>query len=541
MRNLSSIRKLSVFTITMDTNHSALRTPHSALLAAVICLFYFLFLAYFSSQHPFGTYATETDFYHLYAPDAARLNAGQFPLNEFQGPGYPALLSSVTKLTRDVFVAGKWISIFSGVMCVWLTFVLFKRLFGDGSGIGAALLTLVVIELPEFSLQATTDIFFLMLFLTSIVIFTGNYFSLLPRIILAGFFTGVTYLTRYNGMILVACFVFAILFLNFFEKPWGERFNLAAVFLVVFFLAAMPWFIANYRHNGSPLYNANYLNMATLFYPELVGGEVTQDGTRKMGERFHSFGEVISYNPKQAFTHYVTNLFSIFWKSQRAPLVLSWIGLLGLLGVLLALFDRKSKEVKLLLLIMLGYFLLMGLNHWEERYFFFIGVCYAGLASYLINRFAEIFSERKLLQPNPFFVRVVSGAIFFAVIWILAFVPTKKSFTEFLADHPTEIPAAAKFITSQNPAPHSLKIVARKPHLPFIANQNWIFFPQVKSLDELKLWLEKNPVDYIAIGKRELKSRKELAPLGDPKTAPEWLQFAWANDDPKFILYQPKH
>ena len=127
------------------------------------------------------------------------------------------------------------------------------------------------------------------------------------------------------------------------------------------------------------------------------------------------------------------------------------------------------------------------------------------------------------------------------MIWILAFVPTKKSFTEFLADHPTEIPAAAKFITSQNPAPHSLKIVARKPHLPFIANQNWIFFPQVKSLDELKLWLEKNPVDYIAIGKRELKSRKELAPLGDPKTAPEWLQFAWANDDPKFILYQPKH
>ena len=116
----------------------------------------------------------------------------------------------------------------------------------------------------------------------------------------------------------------------------------------------------------------------------------------------------------------------------------------------------------------------------------------------------------------------------------------KSSFSNFINDHPYEIPAAAKFIASTNANPRSLKIVARKPHLPFIAKQTWIFFPPVKSLDELKLWLEKNPVDYIAIGKRELKSRKELAPLGDPKTAPEWLQAAWVNDDPKFILYKPK-
>ena len=109
-----------------------------------------------------------------------------------------------------------------------------------------------------------------------------------------------------------------------------------------------------------------------------------------------------------------------------------------------------------------------------------------------------------------------------------------------LQNHPHEIPAAATFLQSTNAAPHSLKILARKPHLPFIAKQEWMFFPPVKSLEELKAWLETNRVDYIAIGKRELKSRKELAPLGDPKTAPDWLEAAWTNDDPKFILYKPR-
>ena len=522
-----------------ETPHSALRIPHSALIAAVICLIYFAFLAYFSRQHLFGTYATETDFYHLYAPDAARLAAGQFPVNEFQGPGYPALLSSVTKFTGDVFTSGKWISILSAVMCVWLTFVLFKRLFGEWAGIGAALLMPVVIEFPEFSLQATTDVFFLMLFLTAIVIFTGAYFLLYPRIILAGFFTGVTYLTRYNGVILVACFVFAILFLNFFEKVWRERLILTIIFLAVFFLAAMPWFIANYRQHGSPVYNTNYLNMATLFYPELVGGEVTQDGTRKMGERFHSFGEVIAYNPKQAFTRYSGNLFSLIWQSLYPALVSSFVGFLGLAGFLLALVRRNSSAVSLFLLIITSYFLLMGLNHWETRYFFFIGVCYSGLAVYFLLQMFEWINKKDFL-PKNILLRGAVPIVLFLVSWAHSFVYGQHSFNDFINDHPTEIPAAAKFLASQNLAPHSVKIVARKPHLPFIANQNWVFFPQVKSLDELKSWLEKNPVDYIAIGKRELKSRKELAPLGDPKTAPEWLQFAWINDDPKFILYKPK-
>jgi 4-amino-4-deoxy-L-arabinose transferase-like glycosyltransferase len=518
---------------------SAFRISYSEIIAAAICLLYFAFLLYFSRQHPFGTYATETDFYHLYAPDAARIAAGQFPLNQFQGPGYPVLLSLVTKFTGDLFISGKWISIISAVLCLWLVFELFKQLFSEWVGVGAALLSTTVIEFPEFSLQATTDVFFLLLCLVALVLFTGAYFSIRMRVIFAAFFTGVAYLTRYNGVFLLACFVFAILVMNLFEKAWRERVILTGVFVAAFVLTVLPWLIANAQQHGSPLHNANYLNMATLFYPELADGEVTQDGTRKASEMFYSFGEVLGYKPQQAITRYFGNLASIFWSSQNGALVSLWLGLLGLLGAIFTFADRKTKAVRLLLLAMVAYFLLMGLNHWEARYFFFIGVCYAGLASYFINRFAELASQSKFLSLDSSFFRYVLAAVFLAVVWTISVVPAKASFGNFLQAHPHEIPAAAQFLQSTNAAPRRLKILARKPHLPFMAEQDWVFFPPVKSLDELKAWLETNPVDYIAIGKRELKSRKELAPLGDAKTAPDWLQAAWTHDDPKFILYKP--
>jgi hypothetical protein len=528
---------------------SAFRIPHSELIAAIICLLYFAFLLYFSRQHPFGTYATETDFYHLYAPDAMRIAAGQFPLNQFQGPGYPVLLSLVSKFTGDLFVAGKWISIISAVLCLWLVFELFKQLFSEWVGVGAALLSTTVIEFPEFSLQATTDIFFLLLCLVALVLFTGTYFSLRLRIILAAFITGIAYLTRYNGVFLLACFVFAIVVMNLFEKAWRERWMLTGVFVAAFVLTVLPWLIANAQHNGSPFHNANYLNMATLFYPELADGEVTQDGTRKLQDQFHSFGAVLAYNPVQAIARYFGNLSEIFFSSLRPTLVArltGWLGLTGLFVALLATqFSRffndgklttQAKTRLLLFFSMAVYFLLMGLTHWEARYFFFIGVCYCGLASYLA------YLSVKWMEPLPRYrtlILIVVPTIYVLGIGANSFTPTHESFRNFMQSHPHEIPAAAQFLQATNAAPHSLKILARKPHLPFLAAQDWVFFPPVKSLDELKAWLETNRVDYIAIGKRELKTRKELTPLSDAKTAPEWLQAAWTNDEPKFILYKP--
>ena len=80
----------------MTLNPPALhaRSATRRLLLAALCLLYLLTLAHLARFHPFGTYATETDFYHLFAPDASRLADWRFPENPYQGPGYPAALEA---------------------------------------------------------------------------------------------------------------------------------------------------------------------------------------------------------------------------------------------------------------------------------------------------------------------------------------------------------------------------------------------------------------------------------------------------------------
>src|SRR5215813_4486662 len=108
---------------------SSFATDYSLMLVArralplLVCLAHFFILAYLARQHPFGNYATETDFYHLYAPDAERIAAGQFPQNTYQGPGYPALIALLGKLTglsNDLFTVGKWLSVVCAAFCGWL-------------------------------------------------------------------------------------------------------------------------------------------------------------------------------------------------------------------------------------------------------------------------------------------------------------------------------------------------------------------------------------------------------------------------------------
>src|SRR5262245_63330537 len=247
------------------------RNPwHRSLLRAgpiiLISLVHLLMLVQLARRHPFGNYATETDFYQLYAPDAERLASGQFPQNTFQGPGYSATLALVAKLagmSGDLFTVGKWMSVVCAVLCGMLAFVLFARLFGYWVGVGAQLIAAASGEFPQFSINAATDVFFLLLVLAAMVVFTGGRIAPLWRVAFAGALAGAVYLTRYNGIFLPAACLIAITLLDFFKRRWLGRLALSAIFVAMFLAVSSPWMIANYKRYGSPFYNTNYLNVAT--------------------------------------------------------------------------------------------------------------------------------------------------------------------------------------------------------------------------------------------------------------------------------------
>ena len=61
-----------------------------------------------------------------------------------------------------------------------------------------------------------------------------------------------------------------------------------------------------------------------------------------------------------------------------------WIGLAALLGLILVLARRPSGPVLVLLGSGVLYMLLMGLSHWETRYYLYILVIYVGLACHAL-------------------------------------------------------------------------------------------------------------------------------------------------------------
>lgn len=506
-------------------------------LPLLFCFIHLLCLSYLAQKHPFGNYATETDFYHFYAPDAERIAAGQFPQNTFQGPGYPAVIAVLGKLTGgDLFAAGKWLSVVCAVLCGWLIFVLFARLFGFWVGLGAQLIAVVSGEFPQFSINSATDVFFLFVCLAVLATFTAERLNARWRIALAGLLTGAAYVVRYNGLFLLAACLIGIVLLNLFEQRWRERLKSSGLFIVMFVVAASPWLVVNYRHHGSPFYNTNYLNIATEFYPELVAGETNQDATRALDKRFESFGEVLAYDPARLFKQYPVNLYESLRESVTGNLVTQFVAWLALLGIALSFIGRKSKPAMLLLVAGALYLLLMALNHWETRYYFFVMALYSGFAVFAAVRWLGLMQAQGWLKATAF---AAIPVILVAVMFVGSFAVSRKDVAEFLEAQPMEIAGARDFILGLNAAPNSLRIVARKPHLAYMIRQNWVFFPQVKSLDELRVWVENNHFDYLVIGKREIKERRELKALGNPKKAPEWLRVAWVYEPTNFILYQP--
>ncbi len=498
-----------------------------AIALASLCVFLAV-----AANRRIGTYGLETDFYGDYAPDADRLRAGEFPQNGFQGPGYPAILALAEYAVKDPFQAGRLISAASAAAVGLLAFFLFRRLFGYWSGIGSQLLVLVGGLFPQLAVTASTDMVFLMLCLAALVAFGRTERSPHWRAGVSGLLTGMAFLTRYNGVFLIPAFLVGIGVLKSFGPGLWRRIQSSGLFLGVSFVVALPWFYANLRHNGSALFNQNYLNIATEFYGHRFGADKTGDGTTIMSEKFHSMGEVVRYDPMSIARQYPGNLVGSLRRSLSTQLVGPFVGLAAVVGAVFALWSRRSGFLAIVALAGAIYFLLMALNHWEARYYLFPAVLYAGLAAYAVVRLGDLAAG---LAKDSWPARI-AGVLAFAVLWATSLRASVKDVRAFLRTEPVEVLEACAYLHANGI--RDARILSRKPHLAAVCQQQSVGFPQVLSVEELRRWLDETPVDYVVISSVELSRRGGVASLGDPAGAPPWLSAVWTHKDPTFILYR---
>ncbi len=495
---------------------------------AAAALFVFLSV---SSRRRVAGYGVETDFYGDYAPDAVRLRTGQFPLNEFQGPGYPAVLAVVETMIPDPFLAGRVISAVCAAASGLLAYALFTELFGGAVGLSSELLLLAGGVFPTLALTASTDMLFLALCLAAFAAF-GSRVRPSVRILAAGMIAGGAFLVRYNGVFLLPALVVGILVSRELGRTLGARLGHAGLLLAGALLVALPWFYANARHTGSPLFNSNYLNVATEFYGARFGADATGDGTGIMSRHFHSLGEVLRFDPARIVRHYPVNLATNVSRSFTTHLVGPFIGVAAIVGALfLARTGPRTALAAALATGWLVYMALLGLTHWDARYYLFAGALYAGLAACALWRLCRWAAER-LGSPRSARWAAAPLVLLFGAVSARASVAQARA---FLRADPVEVLDACEALRARGA--HGARILERKPHLAFVCGQTDAEFPLLASVDELGEWVRQHPADYVVMSAIEAGRRRGLAELRDPARAPEWLEPVYVRAEPLFILY----
>jgi hypothetical protein len=502
------------------------RRTRYELLAVLISVGSLAVFGYLATHHRICTYRN-SDFYGTYAPDAERIEAGIFPTSRFQGPGYPLALALIRPLAGDLFTAGKAISVLSAALAGFLAFVLFRDPWGDVVGLGALLLLISNPVFARLAVEPVTDMPFLMLCMAAEAVFLAPRFRVPWRVGGAAALASIAFLTRYNGVFLVVAFALSMTLLNLFETSWPERFRLLALFTLVSLSVAAPWLYANDRHRGSPLYNENYLNIATTFYGQSSADGTSGDGTQAMAVRFHSFRDVVAYDPIRLLTRYPVSLARNLVRSFG-----SWpMGIASVMGLVIAWTQAPPRRVLSLGVAVVLFYLLMALNHFEARYYLFATAVYAALSALALQTIVSWLATRLDLRPKTATTAAVAALILAAAVGASG---AARLLNRMYAEEPREIFGACAYLRDRGI--RDSPILAYKPHVAFVCGQEAVYLPPLESEVDMERWILGSRARFLAIGPDEIRRRPQIASWHDPARAPAWLRPVWSHE--RLSLYE---
>ncbi len=486
------------------------------------CVIFLGSLLYLNQFHEIGGYAVETDFYGAFAPGAKALMEGRVELDPGYGPGYEVMLIFFYLFVRDMFAAGKIISILSTVLMCFLTFKLLARLFDSKLAFFAAL-PLAFVLLP-WSVVASTDVFFALLVTGCLYFLLKDKKIEFKHLVLSGLLAGFIYITRHNGIAVFPAIAVIILLINPDNLPWLQRLKSCAVFLGFALLIMVPWMITNYLVNDGAFQSDSYLIIASHFYgrPGVTGA----DDLAAASQKFNSLFDVVFYDFKHFVFHYLGNLYRHFRDVLQHSLTLP-VGLFVLPGLLLLLKNITKRQAAYASFPIFG-FLLLCLVHYEPRYYLFL------VAFFLFYAVYFFFGSWQAEAASGFF-RIAHRGVYLAAILFLA-VDSSRALKAVLTTEPLELQEVAEYLKSN--AQKNDIIIARKPHLGYLSDLKTVYFPQAASLAELLTFAKNINARYILYGEIEMERRPHLQELLNYNNGHSELQMVYSNDHPNMALYK---
>ena len=500
----------------------------------VIAAIYFVVVGLVSFIfHTVGDYGIETDFFWGYVPSAKKILSGEILVDAFRGPLYPMVLGIFGFILGDFFHAGIFLAVLSASVLVYITFELLKKIF---SPIVSFFVTVILVVNPvfiQYSYSAGTDMFFNALAALTLFFFFKNKELSYKNLILAAFFGGLSYLTRYNGIFLTS-FVFVILFVNSWKLSWINRIKASLLFAVVFVITFSPWGFYCLSEKGSFFYNENYKNIAFEVYGK---GKISWDDFWfSESSKITSLSEVVFKDAGLFFSTVAANISDHFVNDMEK--LVGWqLGVFVVLGLFLLIISNPLKSWKEqetgYYIVNIFFFALLLVVFYSERFSLFLIPFYALIA--LQPFFIDKFKLKKFI-PVKFSYLLMVGIIAFT------FAKSYSFNSRNINSGPTELLVLRDWYEENVPPGKRGEIVAaRKAHVAYYLDMDFKLLPMADSYEELLSKLKESKVDYLYFGTVEAGLRREFQFLIDPKNNHPGLEVVVYFNNPPSVLYRVMH
>ena len=276
-------------------------TQYYYLTAILFCTSILLISLILGYAHKIGNFGVETDFYGSYAVQAKNILSGKPYTSQVNPPGYPILIALGSFLTGDLFIAGKILTSLSTALLVLICYFIFKKLFTERIAL-VSIIFLSIILIP-YSFLAATDI-------------VGAVFASIPILILInkeeiksriylniGVTCGAAYLIRIDTIFVPLGIIISILFI-LFSNNWREKFIKTGFLLIGFILITSPWFIYNWKLNGSPFATTAFEQIGYHLYDWKENESESEQIIEQLSEN-NTSPEVFFIKPVQLILNYL--------------------------------------------------------------------------------------------------------------------------------------------------------------------------------------------------------------------------------------------
>jgi len=475
--------------------------------------------------HRVGDYLTESDFYGGYAQGAALIRHGRLDPARYQvvGPVYDLLLALTGSIVRDLFTAGKLISVAAGcgTLASWL--LLLKRRADAAAGLAAVVLLAANAQFVRYGFSATTDMLALGLQAACLCALLGARGRWAPLV--SGALAGLATLTRYNAAVLLPAGLACIAWPG--AVAGTSRRRVALLFVCGFALVSGPWLAWSIGHGQVPgaMLVRNFAYYATpdaaRNTQDLPGDLGTPDAPEvSLGDLVQRDGGALAVRSLRAIPEHLAS---------DAGELLGWpVAILCLLGVPFLLQEPRLRTLKPLVIPWAALFLALVPVFYSPRYSLPLAPFYLALAAIAI--------------ASPRYTFAV-GAARVPLKWITALVPlgftvlTNVSLQRQLESQtPVEVVEAGAALRAA--APPGARVVSRKGHIGYYSGLEIAPFPRLQKLSDLAEHCRRSHADFLYFSWLEVQLRPDFSYLLDTTSEVPGLTVVHTTDRQASVVYR---